>query len=352
MGRIRSTDGVLAPSYAGYYRRRAEGGASLIIGEASCVADPAADGYRNASHLHGAAAIAAWAEVARQVHWGGGSFVPQLWHSGATRAADAPDPDAPTRSPSGRNLADRDGARILVDAGRPMGPADIEKVIAAYLESALAARRIGCDAIEIHGAHGYLIDQFLWPPLNERRDAYGGSIENRVRFAVELVGALRAALGPDFPIIFRFSQWKMQDFEARLCETPQELEAMLVPIVRAGVDILHCSQRRYWQPEFPDSDLNLAGWAKKLTGAATITVGSVGLDVDFASGPRGLSEGKVKYVNPCGIERLIEMLDRGDFDLVALGRALITNPDWAHLVRAGETDRLRPFSRDALATIE
>ena len=96
---------------------------------------------------------------------------------------------------------------------------------------------------------------------------------------------MRAAVGPDFPVILRLSQWKQQDYAARLAETPDAMADWLLPLVEAGVDVLHCSQRRFWEPEFPEIDgedgLNFAGWAKKLTGAATISVGSVGLSGDF-----------------------------------------------------------------------
>jgi 2,4-dienoyl-CoA reductase-like NADH-dependent reductase (Old Yellow Enzyme family) len=137
------------------------------------------------------------------------------------------------------------------------------------------------DGVEIHGAHGYLIDQFFWEGSNRRDDEYGGDLAGRSRFAIELIQAVRAAVGPDFPIIFRFSQWKQQDYTARLVQTPQALAAFLQPLSEAGVDIFHCSTRRFWEPEFDGSELNLAGWTRQLTGKPTITVGSVGLDGEF-----------------------------------------------------------------------
>ena len=160
---------------------------------------------------------------------------------------------------------------------------------------------------------------------------------------------LRSEVGPDFPIILRWSQWKQQDFTARLAPTPQLLEAFLQPLIDAGVDAFHCSQRRFWEPEFEDSDMNLAGWVKKLTGMPTITVGSVSLDQDFVSQP---TEGDGSTSEPASIDRLLEMLDRGDFDLVAVGRALIANPDWPKVVRSGDTAGLQAYSKDLLANLE
>ena len=114
------------------------------------------------------------------------------------------------------------------------------------------------------------------------------SLENRTRFAADVVRAVRDAVGAEFPILLRFSQWKQQDFAAKLAQNPAELERFLQPLVTAGVDMFHCSTRRFWEPEFPEtgSDLNLAGWTKKLSGKPTITVGSVSLNEDFITSYR------------------------------------------------------------------
>ena len=164
-----------------------------------------------------------------------------------------------------------------------------------------------------------------------------------------MVAAIRIAVGPDFPLILRVSQWKQQELAARLAETPAAMAAWLAPLVEAGANVLHCSQRRFWTPEYPEIDgeagLNFAGWAKKLTGATTISVGSVGLAGDFI----GIftEEGS----EPAGIEGLIERMEREEFDLIAVGRALIGDSDWAAKVRAGRLGELRRFERAALATL-
>jgi 2,4-dienoyl-CoA reductase-like NADH-dependent reductase (Old Yellow Enzyme family) len=152
-------------------------------------------------------------------------------------------------------------------------------------------------------------------------------------------------VGPDFPICLRISQWKLQDFTARLATTPAEMEAWLAPLVQAGVDIFHCSQRRFWDPEFTDSDLNFAGWAKKLTGKATITVGSIGLSGDFLAAFQGEAS------TPSSLDELLRRFDRGDFDLVAVGRALIADESWTRKIDEGRTSELRGFSKEALATL-
>jgi len=220
--------------------------------------------------------------------------------------------------------------------GRAMTDADIADTIAAFAKAAADARRLGFDVAEIHGAHGYLIDQFFWAGTNLRDDTWGGaSITDRSRFAVEVVKAARAAVGPDFPLILRLSQWKQQDFAAKLAANPAEMEAWLQPLVDAGVDILHCSQRRFWEPEFPEIDgengLNFAGWAKKITGKPTISVGSVGLNGEFFAAFAG------QGAEATPLDKLIARMERDEFDLIAVGRALISDPAWVQAVRQGAT---------------
>jgi 2,4-dienoyl-CoA reductase-like NADH-dependent reductase (Old Yellow Enzyme family) len=226
----------------------------------------------------------------------------------------------------------------------------VADTVAAFARAAADAQRLGFDCVEVHGAHGYLVDQFFWAGTNRRSDRYGGAtLPERSRFAAEIVAEIRAAVGPDFPLILRVSQWKQQDFRARLAPSPADMEAWLVPLVEAGVDVLHCSQRRFWTPEFPELDgdqgLNFAGWAKKLTGARTISVGSVGLDGDFLHVFQG------QHARPVGIEGLIERMERGEFDLIAVGRALITDPDWPKKVGEGRFAELVPFTSQALSRL-
>ena len=187
---------------------------------------------------------------------------------------------------------------------------------------------------------------FFWEKTNERTDEYGGSIENRTRFAAQLVAAVRAAVGPDFPLLFRISQWKGHDYGARLAHNPEELARVLAPLVAAGVDIIDCSQRRFWEPEFEGSRLNLAGWAKKLTGLPTITVGSVSLSSDFIG---GVLKGETAMAT--GIDELLDRIEADEFDLVAVGRALIADAGWAEKIRDCRYDEIRSFDAATLKTL-
>lgn len=344
MTRSFSPEGVPGQNVADYYRRRAEAEVGLIISEGTVIDRPASRNDPGIPFFHGEAALAGWKNVIDGVHAAGGAMAPQIWHVGSA-ANPFSDwlPPGTIESPSG--LAGPDKPR-----GEAMSEEDIADTIAAFGRAAADAKRLGFDTVEIHGAHGYLLDQFFWEGTNRRTDRFGGTTTpERARFAVEVVRSVRAAVGPDTPVILRLSQWKQQDYSARLANTPDEMAAWLVPLVEAGADILHCSQRRFSQAEFPDVDgdkgLNFAGWAKKLTGAATISVGSVGLSGDFFETFGG------KSTEPAGLGDLIERMERDEFDLIAVGRAILNDPQWVAKIRAGDRENLKDFSPAALGEL-
>lgn len=341
MTRSFSPGGVPNNDVIEYYRRRAAGGVGLIITEGTTVDHKAANGYPNVPRFYGEDALAGWQKVVEAVHAEGGKIVPQLWHVGNVRKLGTePDASVPGYGPCEKVK----NGEVVVHG---MSHDDIREVIAAFAQAAADAKRIGMDGVELHGAHGYLIDQFFWQGSNQRTDEYGGDLAQRSRFAIELIQAVRAAVGADFPIILRFSQWKQQDYSARLVETPQALEAFLKPLSEAGVDIFHCSTRRFWEPEFEGSELNLAGWTRKLIGKPTITVGSVGLDGEFLQ----FMVNTDKVAQPAKLEGLLERLNNQEFDLVAVGRALLVDPDWSLKVRDGREEEILPFSREALMSL-
>jgi 2,4-dienoyl-CoA reductase-like NADH-dependent reductase (Old Yellow Enzyme family) len=338
MTRSFSPGGVPGGNVAAYYRRRAEAEVSLIITEGTTVNDPVSANDPNVPHFYGEEALAGWRRIVDEVHAAGGKIAPQLWHVGTMRRQEkGPNPELPSSSASGLF---KPGKKVA----EPMTLDQIEALVAAFAEGARDAKRLGFDAVEIHGAHGYVIDQFFWEGTNERTDSFGGDLVRRTRLAAEIVKAVRAEVGPDFPILLRFSQWKQQDYGAKLAQTPQELEQFLAPLVEAGVDIFHASTRRFWEPEFEDSNLNLAGWTKKITGLPTMTVGSVGLSQEFVA----TFAGEDASVAAERIEELAARLGAGEFDLVAVGRALIVDPDWVIKLREGRIDEFTPYTKDAL----
>jgi len=359
MGRCFAQDGVIVPGYQDYFRRRAEGGVGLLIGEATAIGHAVASSSPVHSWFHGEPPLAAWRAVVESVHAAGGRFMPQLWHAGLLRgpgkAGAMPNPECAPIRPSGwaTALVQPLGVpgNVIHEAqklGEPMSRRDIDDVIGAFGQAAADARAIGCDGIELHGAHGYLIDQFFWAAMNFRKDAYGGDLASRTRFACEVVAECRRRTAPDFPILFRFSQWKQQDYTVKLASNPVELGHFLQPLSEAGVDLFDCSTRRFWEPEFAGSPLNLAGWTKHLTGKPTMTVGSVGLD------KANWDVGEAASLSNAGrasLTPLIERLEAGEFDLVGVGRALINNPEWAHHVRDKRWDAIEPYDNCVLGEL-
>ncbi|MDQ4504194.1 12-oxophytodienoate reductase [Sinomonas sp. ASV322] len=344
MTREFSPDGTVTDEVASYYARRAAAGVGLLITEGVYVSEDSGPSTR-VPRLFGEAQLAAWARLVDAVHAEGGLIAPQLWHLGAERG-DHPAFNAglPTLSPSGLSSSGK-------SRGRAATADELARIRDDFARAAAAAREAGFDAVELHGAHGYLLDQFLWEGTNKRDDEYGGSLEARTRFPAEVAAAVREAVGPDVPVIFRFSQWKSGDYTARIANTPAELEAILGRLADAGVSVFHASTRRHWEPAFPevegpDGRLGLAGWAKKVTGLPSIAVGSVGLNEAFqvafqAGGRAGVS----------GLEPVLEQLGRGEFDLVALGRVLLSDPAWIEKIREGRHEEIRPFRAEDRETL-
>lgn len=346
MTRCFSPGGVPGRDVAQYYARRAEGGVGLIITEGAWIPHRHAANEESAPRFYGEDALAGWKAVVDAVHRAGGRIMPQLWHVGLVEKPDIENlyeasASAEGASPSGYI---KPGAKVT----EGIGEREIADIIEAYATAAAAAQAIGFDGVEIHGAHGYLIDQFFWEATNKRSDGWGGAARSRARFGAEVVRAMRARVGAKFPIIFRFSQWKLQDYAARLAETPDELAEYLEPLTDAGVDIFHASQRRFWESEFAGSDMNLAGWSRRLTGKPSITVGSVGLNQELLE---TMFDVDVAAVDQTHFARLMAMIETGEADLVAVGRGLIADPDWPGKIRAGRPDQLLPYRREALATL-
>jgi 2,4-dienoyl-CoA reductase-like NADH-dependent reductase (Old Yellow Enzyme family) len=343
MTRRHSPGGVPGTDVAAYYRRRAAGGVGLIITEGTTIDHPGSPGHASVPAFHGAAALAGWRDVVAGVHEAGGAIIPQIWHVGMRRRPGTePDPAVPGFGPM-EIVEDR---QLVVKA---MTQADIDEIVASYARAAADAEQCGFDGVEIHGAHEYLPDAFFWEVTNQRTDEYGGSLENRVRFAVEVVRAVRAAVNRDFPVVFRFSQWKLSAYSARIATTPDELGRILRPLAQAGVDIFHASTRRFWEPAFEGSPLTLAAWTRELTGKPVIAVGSIGLDRAFVPGiPTEADKPGAEFSNLVELSRGIA---RGDFDLAAVGRALLSEPDWANKLRDGQERDIKPFERAALENL-
>lgn len=332
MTRRKCPQGLPTEEVAQYYARRADT-LGMVITEGVYVDHPTAGTLADVPRFGVEGFKAAWAPVIDSVHAKGAKILPQLWHLGSVRRAGTPPfPDAPAMAPSGLSLS---GKQIAEPASLKM----IEEVVAAFGTSAKEAKEAGFDGVEIHAAHGYLVDQFLWSQTNRRDDFYGGSFANRRRFLMDIIEEIRAQVGKNYPLQVRFSQWKGGNYDASIVDSPKQLEELLDPMVSAGVDIFHPSTRRFWLPAFEGSDKTLAGWTRQITGKPTIAVGHVGVDTAF------LPTASEKR-NDFDLRLLAKLFEEGEFDLVAIGRALLADPRWVQKTLSGKADQVNAYTKE------
>ena len=187
----------------------------------------------------------------------------------------------------------------------------------------------------------------MWAGSNQRKDGYGGNLQNRLRFALEVVAAVRAKVSQHFPVVFRFSQWKLSDYDAKIANNATELAAIVKPLADVGVDYFHVSTRRLWAPAFAVSDENLASLTRRLSGKPVIAVGSVGLEKEFRTGHFTREENPDSKA-AVDITQLEQGISNNSFDLVAVGRALLADPQWANKVKTGRLNELTHFDVSAL----
>jgi 2,4-dienoyl-CoA reductase-like NADH-dependent reductase (Old Yellow Enzyme family) len=335
-------DGSPTQKMIDYMRRCAAGGAGLIISESTSPDHPSAYWQPVMGRVE-AGTLGAWKKVIDAVKSEGAAFLLQLWHPGSMRkvAPGHPLADYPAFSPSG-----------LIQLGRPHGRAmtreDLAELKAAYVQAALHAQELGADGIEVHSAHGYLLDQFLWSETNRREDEYGGrTLAERARYSAEIAGDIRKATGDRFVISYRFSQFKEVDYGATVAASPDDLRGMLKLLRGVGVDMFNVSSRRFYKPEWPDSehpDYSIAEWAKSLTDAPVMTCGSVGLNVDMFANLFDDQE-----PSEMSAERHLRMLAdkvrRGSLDLVGVGRTHIANNDFVNKVRERRFSDMALFNK-------
>lgn len=328
------------PRLIDYYRNIAKGGAGLIITESVAIDHPTSTGHDGFVLMIDGSRSDEWKACIEGVHAEGSHILVQLNHTGACRVENTggPRPDLPSLSPSG-----------IMRAGAPNGRGATLDELAAirdgYVGSAVAAQKFGADGVEVHCAHGYLLDQFLWKETNLRTDQYGGAtIAERAGFPAEVIREIRRATGSNFLISVRFSQWKEVDYEARIVESPIELEQMLHVFKDAGADLFHASTRRFYKPEWPGSNRTLAGWVKSLTDLPVITVGSVGVTLDVMD--TIYTDQHVGSDTERSIQILETMFNDGQFDLVAVGRSMMADPQWVNKVEARQFADILPFRRE------
>jgi 2,4-dienoyl-CoA reductase-like NADH-dependent reductase (Old Yellow Enzyme family) len=324
-----------------YYSRCVAGGIGMLITEALAIGHPSATWHDGGFLVERTAS--AWKQAVDAVHAENGLILAQLFHEGAIRKEKlgGPFPGYPTLSPSG-----------LFNEGKPNGRAatreELGEIRDSFVGSALVAQRIGADGVEVHSAHGYFLDQFLWEKTNLREDEYGGAtITSRARYLAEIVTGIRKVTGPDFIISVRFSQWKEVDLEAHIVASPDELKSLIRVLTDAGADLLHVSTRRFFEPEWEGSDLGLAGWTKSFSSIPVIANGSVGLSADVMS--TLLGQDKIESTAEQSLKELNRRFANNEFDLISVGRSVIGDQEWVNKVQHGLFAKIRPFDRSQLA---
>ncbi|WP_280234666.1 NADH:flavin oxidoreductase [Nocardia cyriacigeorgica] len=318
-------DGTPTAQMAEYYREYAAGGFGLIITEGVYPDATHSQGYFNQPGLVTERHIAGWRKVVDAVHAENTPIVAQLMHAGAISQGNSYGfgtlgPSAVT--PRGQMMVDYGGVGGAWDAPREMSAADIDAAVAGFVAAAENARAAGFDGVEIHGANGYLLDQFLTDYTNQRTDEYGGSVQNRIRLTARVLAALREALG-DFPIGVRLSQTKVNDFTYRWPGAEADAEVIFAAVADATYLHIASEGRNFLETARFPSGSTITESARKITGRPVIANGGM-----HAPG------------------QAADVLTGGHADILSLGTGALANPDLPRRVAAGTP--LLPFDREML----
>ncbi|MEH7521263.1 NADH:flavin oxidoreductase [Priestia megaterium] len=329
MARVSATfEGLATTQMVSYYTSFARGGFGLIITEAIYTDDKYSQGYLNNPGLINEEQTQAWKKVVDSVHQAGAKIFAQIMHAGALSQGNRfiHETIGPsTVQPKGKQMEFYEG-KGLYRIPKEATQQELSEVINGFVNTAKRAKTAGFDGVEIHGANGYLLDQFLTDYTNRRTDEYGGSTENRVRLLVEVSKAVREAVGQDFTLGIRISQGKVNDYNYKWAGKEKDAEIIFSQLGSAGLDFIHVTEYKAWQPAFPkdeetiitnsgldNSDLSLAALAKKYGKVCVIANGHL--------------EDPVKAK---------EIIEKGEADIITLGKGALANHDWVNKVKNGE----------------
>ena len=315
---IGSPDGTINERLVDYHAARAKGGAALNITEITYV-DPAGQGIPNCPAIWDDKFIPGLAELAKAVHAYGGKLAIQLHHGG--RSVFSFITGLPPVAPSALSTPSEMYA-ISGEVPKELSGEEIWELIEKFAEGARRAREAGCDAVELHGAHSYLIGQFLSPHSNKRADSFGGNLEGRLKFAVEIIRAIRRKVGRDYPVIFKIS-----GNEKVPCGlTIEETTVMASILEEAGADAIAVSQGSLARAEWilPASGLPFTQWISDVEAIKRVVSVPV------------IALGRISH--PMVAEHILE---HGKADLIGMGRALIADADLPNKAAAGNLDDIR-----------
>ncbi|MBL3557686.1 MULTISPECIES: tRNA-dihydrouridine synthase [Marinobacter] len=325
-------DGTPNTLMADHYEGYAKGGFGLVITEGTYTDNKASQGYANQPGIINDAHIEGWATIVNRVHAAGSKIFVQLMHAGAQFQANhyTDQPIGPSEvAPKGAPLSFY-GDQTAWQTPTTMTAADIQTAIEGFAQSAVNAKAAGFDGIEIHGANGYLLNQFLSTYFNRRDDNYGGSLENRLRLVVEVVHAVRKAVGDNYPVGIRLSQGTVTDPDYQLPEGAAGFRRIVEAVRDAGADFVHTTDGDVNRQHFTDGDQSLASVATDVQGIDLIVNGGIEETnyQDLANQFPGalLAVGKKALANPDFVQRLKDGKEIADLDFGMLQpKATITN---------------------------
>lgn len=306
-------DGRATRRMADYYQSFTEGGFGVIVTEGIYTDKAFSQGYLFQPGLTDAAQVGAWCAVVNGVHQAGGRIIAQLMHAGALSQGNpyrchTAGPSAVR--PKGEQMAFYRGSGAY-PVPMAMTEVEIAEVVEGFARAALFAKDAGFDGVEVHGANGYLLDQFLTEGVNLRQDGYGGDIAGRMQLTVEVVRAVRSAVGGEFVVGIRVSQGKVNDFVHKWSGGEDDAAVIFGTLGRLPLDYLHTTEFEAWRPAFGQTGASLAALAKRYARLPVLANGS-------------LHDPK----------RAVELLANGDADFVSLGRGALTHADWPARLRA------------------
>ncbi|MGW6662948.1 MULTISPECIES: oxidoreductase [Peribacillus] len=316
MTRISATEkGFVTDKMIKYYSSFAEGGFGLIITEGTYIDDKYSQTYDFQPGIAFEEQAQEWKKVVNAVHSAGSAIFMQLQHTGPLSQGNrfTDETVAPSSiQPKGEQL------KFYLGEGPFRLPREITKEELAYVknsfvEAAKRAKSVGFDGIELHGANGYLLDAFLTEYTNQRTDAYGGTTENRVRLLVEIINEVRKSVGDDFTIGIRISQSKVNDYSYHWSGKEQDAAIIFGALGKTGLDYIHVTEYKAWQPAFETGKTSLVALAKEYSQLLIIANG--------------------KLENP---ERASEMINNGHADIITLGKGALANHDWVKKVQNEE----------------
>lgn len=310
-----TSEGLATDQMVSYYTSFANGGFGLIITEGIYPDDKYSQGYLNQPGIVYEEQIQAWRKVVDSVHQAGSKIFAQLMHAGALSQGNrfVNEAIAPSAVPPKGEQMEIYGGKGAFPTPKEATKDEITEVINGFANAAKNAQAAGFDGVEIHGANGYILDQFLTDYTNVRTDEYGGTTENRVRLLVEVSKAVRKAVGQDFTVGIRISQGKINDNEHKWARKEKDAEIIFGQLAQAGLDFIHVTEYKAWEPAFDSTGASLASLAKKYGGVPVIANGHL--------------------ENPT---RAREMIENEDADLVTLGKGALSNHDWVNKVKNGD----------------